>query len=72
MLTFARKQREATEHLRDDGSEGPHVNGRRVWHAEDDLRRPIKPALNVRVNALAHEARAAVIYQLQSRLILLL
>lgn len=72
VLTFTWKKWEATEHFRNDGTERPHVNSCGVWYAEDDLWRPVESTLDVRIDALAHEARAAIVYQLQSRLVLLL
>ena len=42
VLTFARKEWEATEHFRNDGTERPHINGCGVRYAEDDLWRPVE------------------------------
>lgn len=42
-LVFSREQRIASEQLSYDGTETPHVDGGRVWDAQDNFRRSVKP-----------------------------
>ena len=70
-LTFPREQRKASVELGDDGTKAPHIDGCRVRYAENDLWSAVKPRLNVRIDALAHEAAAAVVDHLDARFVLL-
>ena len=49
-FVFSRKQRITGVQFGDDAAETPHVDRRRVWQAEDHLRRSVEPRLYVRVH----------------------
>jgi len=51
-LVLAGEYRSASQKLGNDTAQAPHVNREAVAGAEDDLRRPVEPRLDVRVDAL--------------------
>lgn len=63
-LVLAGEERIAGVELREDATEGPHINGRAVGQPEDDLGAAIEPRLDVRVDALVAVARRAEVYHL--------
>jgi hypothetical protein len=58
-LVLAREERIASEELRENTAETPHVDGRAVGQSEDDLGTPVEPRLDVREDALVIVARRA-------------
>ena len=58
--------------LSNDATEAPHVNAHSVRYTQDDLGSAVEPRLDVRVDALVDEARAAEVNDLDAALVLLL
>lgn len=63
-LVLAGEERVAGVELGEDAAERPHVDGRTVGQAEDDLGAAVEPRLDVRVDALVAVARRAEVYHL--------
>ena len=59
LLVLARQEGIAERQLRQEAAEAPDIHGRVVVEAQDDLGRPVEPRLNVCVDSLIKEGRAA-------------
>lgn len=59
LLIFTREQGISDGEFIEDASKGPHINCRVVGNAQNDLRRSVKPGLDVSVDLLVLEAAAA-------------
>jgi len=59
LFVFAREDREASEQLRKNATQAPHVDGHVVIHAKDNLGRAVKATLNVCVDFLMFKAATA-------------
>ena len=59
VLVFAREDRVSHCELSHDAAEAPHVDAGRVRDAKDDLRRAVKPTLDVSVHPLILKTGAA-------------
>ena len=71
-LIFAREKWVASVKLCHDTAETPHIDGCGVGNAQYDLWRTIEPGLDIGVDTLVLEAAAAVVNDLDSRLVWLL
>ena len=71
-LIFAREKWVASVKLCHDAAETPHVDGRGVGNTQYDLWRTVEPGLDIGVDTLILEAAAAVVDDLDSRLVWLL
>lgn len=72
LLVFGSEERCADEELIDDASKAPHIDGCRVWNAQDDLWSTVESGLDVGVYLLVLEAPTAKINDLDPRLVNLL
>ena len=72
VLAFAREDGEPDVQFRHDAPEAPHVDRAGVRNAQHDLRRAVEPALDVGVDALVQEGRAAEVDDLDAALVRLL
>ena len=61
-LVLTWEKRKTYAEFRHDASEAPHVDGTSIWNTQDDLGCSVKSRLDVCVNSLILEARAAEIY----------
>lgn len=63
----AGEKRQTEEEFDNDTSQGPHIDGGRVWQAEQDFWGPVESRLDVRVYGLAFVARRTKIDNLDNR-----
>lgn len=56
-LIGATEERLSCVHLHQDASQGPHINGQVIWHSQQDLRRAVKPALDVLIDLRGRDER---------------